>query len=177
MNRQKILLVLLFSILFDLSSCGTVTIDFPESDRRTQYSPVSESESDPYDGVTDKNPNEKSDEEIITYYVSLYSAENVYRDMFAPQNLLLIGDDFVVGLFVMNPFSQTVEIRKNNVERIGNTSFGTFSTIEVFDKSGQCVSVTVSPALAAEIVTILNESTEDVEAPTTCGSKKSAIGF
>ena len=56
---------------------------------------------------------------------------------------------------MISGYSQTKEIRRDNIERLESKAFTDFCSIEIFDKTNEHLSVTVKSETAKEIAKLL----------------------
>lgn len=164
---MKSLISALLTIVFCISfcSCGT-----PDKDIEHAVSEITESFSNDTkatiddadtnasytESTSDKIAQETSN--VLKYYSELYCVTSVYRDKFIPQKYLLIGNEQIIELFVFNGINQITTIRKTDIERTENTSVIDFNSVKIFDKTNQCISISVEPQQVNEILTKIQET-------------------
>jgi len=100
---------------------------------------------------------EGSADEKLEYYQEMYGTDHVFRDLFLPQKVLLIGDENIAVVFLISGYDQVKVIRRTCVERVENISLELFCRIDVFDKTNQNISIMLSPESAEAAAALLQQ--------------------
>ena len=159
MNVRSIkICTLLLCICLLLAACGgkngipaEETSDSSENPHTTE----TEAASEPSFSGSETSDGDLAEQEALAHYREIYSAEAVFSDLFVPQKYLIIGRDTVAELLLISGYSQTKEIRRDNIERLESKAFTDFCSIEIFDRTNEYLSVTVKSETAKEIAKLL----------------------
>ncbi len=84
-----------------------------------------------------------------------YRADAVFYDTVTPIKALLLGETQIVALTCVGGFEQTEALERAAVARVETSRLAAFAVVNIYDKTGKSLSVTLSPtdadALAAEL--------------------------
>ena len=153
-------LALILDIATMLTGC-TATEDISNSSPYPVQSPVLEDTDSKitYDEVTSEHVDETTQnsfcEEARAEFSKLYDTSHVFVDMYMSEKAWLIGEQNIVQIISFTDFNDATVLARDNVERIEQSSFGDVASITVFDKTGQILSLMVSPDSLLEIVALL----------------------
>ena len=138
-----------------LSACGresdTAIREYSYSTEKF-YSDKAEPTSEP---LLCETYDENLTEQALKHYQEVYSAKAVFSDLYVSQKYLMIGKDTIVELLLINGYSQTKEIRRENIERVECKALTDLCRIELFDKTNESLSITVNEETAKEITALL----------------------
>lgn len=131
---------LLFSLF--LSGCGNERPGaFAGASASFSEGPVSPEETDA--------PGEAEDmEATISRYKELYGTVFTFRDLFVPQRVILIGGAYMVDLLYIPGCEQVKAIPRDAIARVEYDRFDTFMVVKFYDKTNQCISVSLEPEYA-----------------------------
>ena len=153
-------LALILYIATMLTGC-TATDDVGNSSPYAVQSPVLGDNDSKiiYDEVTSEHVDEtaqnSSFEEARAEFSKLYDTSHVFVDMYMSEKAWLIGEQNTVQIISFSDFNDATVLARDNIERIEHSSFGNAASITVFDKTGQTLSLMVSPDELLEIVDLL----------------------
>lgn len=153
-------LAVILYIVAMLTGC-TTTEDISSSSPYPVQSPVLEDTDSKitYDKVTSEHVDETTQnsfcEEARAEFSKLYDTSHVFVDMYMAEKAWLIGEQNIVQLISVAVFNDATILARDNIERIEQSSFGDVVSITVFDKTGQILSLMVSPDELLEIVELL----------------------
>ena len=94
-------------------------------------------------------------EEARAEFSKLYDTSHIFVDMYMAEKAWLIGEQNIVQLISFSDFNDATILARDNIERLEQSSFGEVVSITVFDKTGQILSLMVSPDELLEIVELL----------------------
>ena len=84
-----------------------------------------------------------------------YRADAVFYDAVTPIKALLLGETQIVALTCVGGFEQTEALERAAVARVETSRLAAFAVVNIYDKTGKSLSITLSPtdadALAAEL--------------------------
>lgn len=107
--------------------------------------------------VTEESePEDTTAFDVLEQYAELYNADYIFDDIYLPEKHLLIGDENIVQLISIGGYDKATVIKHDSVERVEHTVLDQFTRIEIFDKTNQSVSISVSPAEGTEILELLS---------------------
>ena len=153
-------LALILYIATMLTGC-TATDNISNSSPYPVQSPVLEDTDSKitYDEVTSEHVDETTQnsfcEEARAEFSKLYDTSHVFVDMYMSEKAWLIGEQNIVQIISFTDFNDATVLARDNVERIEQSSFGDVASITIFDKTGQTLSLMVSPDELLEIVEVL----------------------
>ena len=153
-------LALILYIATMLTGC-TATDNISNSSPYPVQSPVLEDTDSKitYDEVTSEHVDETTQnsfcEEARAEFSKLYDTSHVFVDMYMSEKAWLIGEQNIVQIISFSDFNDATVLARDNIERIEHSSFGNAASITVFDKTGQILSLMVSPDELLEIVEVL----------------------
>ena len=153
------LAVILFAVLM-LAGC-TPTKDVSDSSSSPVHSPVLEDTDSKitYDEIVaervDETTQSSFSEEARAEFSKLYDTSHLFVDMYMAEKAWLVGEQNIVQLISFADFNDATVLARDNIERIEQSSFGDIASITVFDKTGQTVSLMVSPDELLEIADLL----------------------
>ena len=143
-------LALILYIATMLSGC-TATEDISNSSPYPVLSPALEDTdlNTTYDEIdsecVDETPKNSFYEEARAEFSKLYDTSHVFVDMYMSEKAWLIGEQNIVQIISFTDFNDATVLARDNIERIEHSSFGNAASITVFDKTGQTLSLMVSP--------------------------------
>ncbi len=82
-------------------------------------------------------------------------AGHMYQDKFIPQQFLYISNEKIVIAVFLGGTEQIREIDRSKYSRMKITKTSDFAKVEIFDVSGSSLLITLSPAEADEIQSVL----------------------
>lgn len=133
---------------------GTSTHEYSDTSKKS-HTAETESTSELLFSGNETDDENLTEQEALEHYREVYSAEAVFSDLFVPQKYLIIVQDTIAELLLLNGYSQTKEIRKDNIERVESKVLTDFCSIEIFDKTNEHLSITVKSEAAKEITVLL----------------------
>ena len=145
-------LSLLLLLLLELTGCRGSASGSPPGTSESEIQPGPEESAESSDRFA-ANTSDPAD--FAAGYLKAYPGARIYPDLLVPGKALLIADDVLEELFCTQAYHRETTMKKAAVERIARNDYPSFSTVEIFDKTGQCLSVSVDPAAAAEIVELI----------------------
>lgn len=95
------------------------------------------------------------DPEVPGKFKEKLGAGYMYQDKFIPQQFLYISDKKIVIAVFLGGTEQTREIDRSKYSRMEITKTSDFAKVEIFDVSGSSLLITLSPAEADEIQSVL----------------------
>ena len=95
------------------------------------------------------------DPEVPGKFKEKLGAGYMYQDMSIPQQFLYISDEKIVIAVFLGGTEQTREIDRSKYSRMKITKTSDFAKVEIFDVSGSSLLITLSPAEADEIQSVL----------------------
>ena len=157
---KKLHFLILLCVIFLLSGC---------------YGPVdnnNQSHSATKDPIIEKPGSEIEEETIVSetenpiipdtfiedtrnQYAELYDTTHTFTDIYMVEKAWLIGDNNIVQLTSIAGFNDAIVLTRNNIERIEQASFADFATVSIIDKTGQTLSLIISPEELLEIIELL----------------------
>ena len=157
---KNLYFLILLCVIFLLSGCsGSVDNNNPPNvDTKT---PIIEK---PESKIQEETSVSKTEEPAIPdtfiedtrkQYSELYDTTHTFTDMYIAEKAWLIGDENIVQLTSIAGFNDVAVLSRSNIERIEQTSFADFSTISIIDKTGQTLSLIISPEELLEIIELL----------------------
>ena len=144
-------IALLLYIALLLVGCAPTEEDVSNSSISPAHTPVLEDT----DSKTrwDESASEQMDEtthnifceEARVEFSKLYNTPHLVVDMYMAEKAWLIGEQNIVQLISFVDFNDATVLARDNIERIEQLSFDDFASITIFDKTGQTLSLIVSP--------------------------------
>ena len=95
------------------------------------------------------------DPEVPGKFKEKLGAGYMYQDKFIPQQFLYISDKKIVIAVFLGGTEQIREIDRSKYSRMKITKTSDFAKVEIFDVSGSSLLITLSPAEADEIQSVL----------------------
>ena len=95
------------------------------------------------------------DPEVPGKFKEKLGAGYMYQDKFIPQQFLYISDEKIVIAVFLGETEQIREIDRSKYSRMKITKTSDFAKVEIFDVSGSSLFITLSPAEAEEIQSVL----------------------
>lgn len=95
------------------------------------------------------------DPEVPGKFKEKLGAGYMYQDKFIPQQFLYISDEKIVIAVFLGGTEQIREIDRSKYSRMEITKTSDFAKVEIFDVSGSSLLITLSPAEADEIQSVL----------------------
>ena len=95
------------------------------------------------------------DPEVPGKFKGKIGAGYMYQDRFIPQQFLYISDEKIVIAVFFGETEQIREIDRSKYSRMKITKTSDFAKAEIFDVSGSSLLITLSPAEADEIQSVL----------------------
>ena len=95
------------------------------------------------------------DPEVAGKFKEKLGAGYVYQDKFIPQQFLYISNEKIVIAVFLGGTEQIREIDRSKYSRMKITKTSDFTKVEIFDVSGSSLLITLSPAEADEIQSVL----------------------
>lgn len=95
------------------------------------------------------------DPEVAGKLKEKLGAGHMYQDKFIPQQFLYISDKKIVIAVFLGGTEQIREIDRSKYSRMKITKTSDFAKVEIFDVSGSSLLITLSPAEADEIQSVL----------------------
>lgn len=95
-------------------------------------------------------------ENAMERYCALYHAEYVFRDVLVPQKALLIGEEQILELTYFPGYEQTKVMERSSLVRVESSRLGAWDVVKLYDKTDQCISVTVEHGCSEEIAALLS---------------------
>ncbi len=149
---------LILIVCFLFSGCAVENETMPQSTPETRVFEDSAAQTERNDWSEPKSTvSEGSADEKLEYYQEMYGTDHVFRDLFLPQKVLLIGDENIAVVFLISGYDQVKVIRRTCVERVENISLELFCRIDVFDKTNQNISIMLSPESAEAAAALLQQ--------------------
>lgn len=94
-------------------------------------------------------------EDVRKQYAELYDTTHMFTDMYMGEKAWLIGDKNIVQLTSIAGLNDAAVLSRNNIERIEQASFADFATVSIIDRTGQTLSLTISPEELLLIIELL----------------------
>ena len=95
------------------------------------------------------------DPEVAGKFKEKLGAGYMYQDKFIPMQFLYISNEKIVIAVFLGGTEQTREIDRSKYSRMKITKTSDFAKVEIFDVSGSSLLITLSPAEADEIQSVL----------------------
>lgn len=95
------------------------------------------------------------DPEVPGKFKEKLGAGCMYQDRFIPQQFLYISNEKIVIAVFLGGTEQIREIDRSKYSRMKITKTSDFAKVEIFDVSGSSLSITLNPAEADEIQSML----------------------
>lgn len=157
---KKLSFLILLCVIFLLTGCsGSVdNNNQPHADIRAPIIEKTESKIQEETSVSKAEEPAIPDtfiEDTRKQYSELYDTTHTFTDMYMVEKAWLIGDENIVQLTSIAGFNDAIVLTRSNIERIEQASFADFATISIIDKTGQTLSLMISPEELLEIIELL----------------------
>ena len=106
-------------------------------------------------GISSEGMTSAFDPEVPGKLKEKLGAGHMYQDKFIPQQFLYISDKKIVIAVFLGETEQIREIDRSKYSRMKITKTSDFAKVEIFDVAGSSLLITLSPADADEIQSVL----------------------
>lgn len=148
---QRIFLLTTVFLLF--VGCGRPEPPIPTMRPTVSATPLTvEPEASP---APSESPEEGRKEDLWLVYAERYGTDHVFTDLYIPEKLWLIGEENIVQLV---SFVGNEDIRvfpRTSIERVEHLLLDEFGFVDVYDKTNECISITLTPSDAEAILELL----------------------
>lgn len=96
--------------------------------------------------------------EVFDTYAQKYEAEKRFEDLYIPAKCWLLGDENIVEVISLGNVDNVTVIKQSSVERVEHSTVMNFSNITVFDKTGQSISIMVSPEDSEKLLGLIKQN-------------------
>ena len=94
-------------------------------------------------------------ENTLKQYEDLYETNYRISDAFVPQKVWLIGEKSLVEVFALKGVNNATVVEKKNIQRVEHKAVATFTTVTVYDKTGNSLTLSVENEKATEVLGML----------------------
>ena len=91
-------------------------------------------------------------------YAEKYNTEHRFADLYLPAKCWLVGKENIVEIISVGGIDDVTVTEHTAAERVEHTKIGEFTTISVFDKTGQSISIMVSPEDAGKLLDLIEQN-------------------
>lgn len=157
---KKLHFLILLCVIFLLSGCSD-SVDNNNQSHDDTKAPIIEK---PENKIQEETSVSKVEEPAIPdtfiedtrkQYSELYDTTHTFTDMYMVEKAWLIGGENIVQLTSLAGFNDAIVLTRNNIKRIEQASFADFATVSIIDKTGQSLSLMISPEELLVIIELL----------------------
>ena len=91
-------------------------------------------------------------------YAEKYETEYCFTDLYISAKCWLVGKENIVEIISVGGIDDVTIMEHKAVERVEHLNIGEFTTISVFDKTGQSISIMVSPEDAGKLLDLIEQN-------------------
>ena len=97
-------------------------------------------------------------EDVLFTYAEKYETEYRFTDLYISAKCWLVGKENIVEIISVGGIDDVTIMEQKAVERVEHLNIGEFTTISVFDKTGQSISIMVSPEDAGKLLDLIEQN-------------------
>ena len=103
----------------------------------------------------EESPTESSVENNRLQYAEIYGTEYQFTDVYISGKCWLIGDENIVQIVSIGGYDDITVMQLSEIARVESMPFDGFSSVTVFDKTNQSISIMTSPTDAETVLGLL----------------------
>jgi len=150
-------------LIFFLTGCSTPKASLPD-ERPEEYANTQTLTVTRVDEFTDSSEtktqateNKEDEKDVWLTYAEKYETEHHFSDLYIPAKCWLVGKENIVEIISVGGIDDVTIMEHKAVERVEHLNIGEFTTISVFDKTGQSISIILSQEETDKLLELIDK--------------------